>query len=77
MQLVKHTAEAFAYRIMVSSGLDNGRMVIGLATTSKYTVMVSSLWGRGTLKMELNGEEAESISKMARRRSMTIDYHLN
>ncbi len=44
-----------------------------LATTSTYTVMVSSMWGSATGKMERNGKEALGITLMAVRRSMTED----
>jgi hypothetical protein len=49
MQMAKNTAEALKYTIMVPSILDTGRMVlVALATTSAYTVMVTSEWGRTT-----------------------------
>ncbi len=48
-----YTEEAFSSRVMVSSILDTFRMVVlALATTSAYTMMVTSMWGRYTLKME-------------------------
>ncbi len=57
--------------MMVTSILNTGRMVIGaLATTSTYTVMVSSEWGRYALKMERNGLEAHGTRQMAVRRNM-------
>ncbi len=67
------TAEAFAYGMMVTSLLDPGRMVLALATTSSYPVMVTSVWGSSTGKMWRNGKEAPFIRKMERRRSMTSD----
>ncbi len=41
-----HTEEALAYGMMVTSILATLRMVITLATTSPYSVMVGSEWGR-------------------------------
>jgi hypothetical protein len=47
MQMVNFKAEAFAYGMMVTSLLDTLRMVrMALATTSAYTVVVNSKWGR-------------------------------
>ncbi len=69
------TADAFKYGIMVTSVLDTLRMVVGaLATASSYTVMVTSMWGRSTWRMEGEGEEAQGISQMALSRSMTSDF---
>jgi hypothetical protein len=47
MNMAKNTEEAFASGILVTLILDTLRMVgCALATTSKYTVMVGSEWGR-------------------------------
>ncbi len=47
------TVEAFASLRMVTSRLDIMMRIVGtLATTSKYTVMVTSVWGSTTFKME-------------------------
>jgi hypothetical protein len=70
-----HTAEGFSYGILVTSILATLRMVDrALATTSAYTVVVRSGWGRDTIKMEGNGKEAQSTRQMERRRSMTSDF---
>ncbi len=68
MQMVKNTAEALAYMIMVPSELDTFRMVYGaLATTSKHTGVVSFTWGRGTIMMDRNAIEVHSTKQMAPR----------
>ncbi len=72
MEVVKNTAEAFAYGMMVASLLDTFRMVVGaLATISAYKVMVGSGWGRFTSKMEGEEKEAHSTRLMALRSNMT------
>jgi hypothetical protein len=50
MQMAKHTEEALKYRKMVTSILVTMRKVMSvpLATTSSYTVMVGSWWGKHT-----------------------------
>jgi hypothetical protein len=59
MKVANNTEEAFTYG-MVTSLLDTLRMmVMALATTSTYTVMVGSMWGRYTLKMEREEKEAQ------------------
>ncbi len=64
MKMVKHTAEAFTFSIVVTSVLDTSSMVVcGLATKSSYGVMVmaGSEWGSSTLKIERYGKEAQCI----------------
>ncbi len=46
-------------------------MVFALATTSPYTVMVTSEWEKSTLKMGRSGGEAQSTRKMELRSNMT------
>ncbi len=73
MSTTNCTAEAFTYTMMVSSRLGTGRMVImPLATSSTYTVMVTSMWGRDTRRMEWNGQEALSTLQMVLKRSLTF-----
>jgi hypothetical protein len=71
------TEEVFAYGMMVPSLLHTLKMVIGaLATTSTYSVVVSSKWGRDTTRMKRDGKEALSITLMALSSNMTerVDY---
>ncbi len=55
MKPTKPTEEAFTYGMMVASGLDTLRMVLVLATTSKYGLVVASEWGIATRKMVRDG----------------------
>jgi hypothetical protein len=49
MKTTDYREEALTSIMMVASLLDTGRMVGGaLATTSTYTVVVFSRWGRNT-----------------------------
>ncbi len=73
MKVAIHTEEALAYSMMVTSLLETGRIVFPLATTSTYSVMVSSDWGITTRKMKRYGAEVLSTIEMAVKRSMTID----
>ncbi len=74
MKVVKHTAEAFKYAIVVPSLLDTGRMAgRALAATSTYGVMVCSEWGSTTGKMEEQEIEAHYTRWMELSSSMTID----
>ncbi len=66
MQVAKNTVEESKYTMMVPSRLDTLRMVvIALATTSTYGVIVCSLWGSTTRKMERDGIEAHITGQMA------------
>ncbi len=74
MKTTSFTAEAFAYGIMVTSISDTLRMVSGaLAATSGYAVMVTSKWGRDTLKMEIEGEDAHGMRLMELKGNLVID----
>ena len=54
LKTTNYKAGAFASKMMVPSGLDTLRMVVlALATTSGYSVMVGSEWGSGMRKMEM------------------------
>jgi hypothetical protein len=67
-----HTAEVYTFPIRVLSGLDTMRMVsIALATTSTYTVMMTSQWVKFTSRKELNGGEAQCIKQMGLQSSWT------
>ncbi len=75
MQMAINTAEALKYVMMVESILATGRMImiLPLATSSKYTVRMSSGWERNIWKMKSNGTVAHTINQMAKRRSMNIE----
>jgi hypothetical protein len=65
--------EALASTNLVPSLLDTLRMGgWPLATTSAYSKMVTSMWGRDTGKMEMNGQEALSTLQMVLKRSLTL-----
>ncbi len=72
MHMVNHTAEAFAFLKMVASILATLCGVISaLATTSAYSVMVSSKWGKysgkkiGGTQTQRKGKEAHFTTQMA------------
>ncbi len=73
MKATNRTAEAFSFMKAVTSLLDTLRMVLALATTSTYSVMVSSKRGRYTLKMEGKETEAQDTIQMALRSNMASD----
>ncbi len=74
MKTTTFTAEAFTFMISIVSNWDTLINIgLALAPSSKFSVLVTSKWGRYTLKMEIEGEEAQSIIQMALRGSMTAD----